>query len=226
MVDRPTIADRVNGSAQLRLFQARSRRLAHALGRVSIDGADRMPSAGPVVLAVNHRSMLDGPLLFGFTRRPVTCLVKAEAFTPRMAPILWATGQIPVVRDAIDPGPVRLCLEILEAGGVVGIFPEGARGDGMVRTAKPGVGYFALRSGAPVVPIALTGTYEMAHRRGLRRPVVRMVVGEPIAVERHPRGVPLNRRVVAATTERIRVVLADLVASTNARTSDAVGVTS
>ena len=224
MLERPTLADRVHGSAQLRLFQLRSRRVSNALGRVTVEGIERIPTAGPVVLAVNHRSMLDGPLLFGFVERPVTCLVKAEAFTPRMAPILWATGQIPVVRDTIDPAPIRFCLELLAAGGVLGLFPEGARGDGLVHSAKPGVGYFALRSGAPVVPIALTGTYEMAHRRGMRRPPVRMAVGDPIVVERHPAGVPLNRRLVAATTERIRLSLADLVAATNARERAVVSV--
>ena len=226
MLERPTFDDRINGSPQLRLFQKRSRRLAHALGRVSIEGTEHMPSTGPVVLAVNHRSMLDGPVLFGFTERPVTCLVKSEAFTPRMASILWATGQLPVVRDTIDPGPIRFCLELLAAGGVVGIFPEGARGDGLVHAAKPGVGYFAMRSGAPVVPIALTGTYEMAHRRGPRRPPVRMVVGEPIPIEQHPPGKPLNRRLVAETTELIRVVLADLVVATNARERAVTGVRS
>jgi 1-acyl-sn-glycerol-3-phosphate acyltransferase len=143
--------------------------------------------------------------------------VKSEAFTPRMAPILWATGQIPVVRDSIDPGPIRLCLEILCMGGVVGIFPEGARGDGLVHAAKPGMGYFALRSGAPVVPIACTGTYEMAHRRGPRRPIVRMVFGDPIPVDQYPVDRPLNRRVVAAKTEEIRVALAALVTEVNAR---------
>ncbi|HJQ42921.1 MAG TPA: lysophospholipid acyltransferase family protein [Jatrophihabitantaceae bacterium] len=216
MPERPSFQDRINGSQQLQLFQKRSRRLSHALGRVSIEGMHRMPSSGPVVLAVNHRSMLDGPMLFGFIERPVTCLVKSEAFEQRIAPVLWASGQIPVVRDAIDPGPIRYCLDLLAAGGVVGIFPEGARGDGLVHAAKPGVGYFAMRSGAPVVPVALTGTYEMAHRRTLRRPPVRMVVGEPIPIEKYPSGKPLNRRLVAETTERIRVVLAELVAATNA----------
>lgn len=207
----PTVADRVLGSPSLRRQQAMARRLARALGRVEIEGLQSVPDHGPVVLAVNHRSMLDGPLLFGFVQRPVTCLVKAEAFTPRMAPVLLAAGQIPVVRETVDPRPIRICLEVLRAGGVVGIFPEGTRGDGLVHTAKPGVGYFALRSGATVIPVALTGTFEMARRRTARRPEVRMVFGSPLQVERYPDDRPLNRRTVAATAERIRAELADLV---------------
>jgi 1-acyl-sn-glycerol-3-phosphate acyltransferase len=208
----PTLAERVHGSPELRRRQALARRLAHSLGRVVIVGADKVPTTGPVVLAVNHRSLLDGPLLFGFIPRPVNCLVKAEAFTPRTAPVLRSAGQIPVVRQVLDPGPVRLCLQIVRAGGVLGIFPEGTRGDGLARVAKPGVGYFALRSGATVVPVACSGTFEMAHRRGVRRPQARMVFGTPIEVERFPDDRSLNRRLVAATAENIRVALAALVA--------------
>lgn len=221
----PSLSDRVHGSAELRRRQAVARRLALALARVDIVGVEAVPPSGPVVLAVNHRSMLDGPVLFGFVPRPVNCLVKAEAFTPRMGPLLLGAGQIPVVRNTIDPRPVRLCLDIVRAGGVLGIFPEGTRGDGLARTAKPGVGYFALRSGAMVVPVACTGTYEMARRRGVRRPPARLVFGAPIQVERAADGLPLNRRVVAATTERIRSALAALVAATpESRTGEPEGL--
>jgi 1-acyl-sn-glycerol-3-phosphate acyltransferase len=207
-----SVAERVEGSSRLRRMQTGSRALVYMLGRLEISGLENVPPTGGVVLAVNHRSMLDGPLIFGFVRRPVSCLVKAEAFDSRVRPILRSTGQIPVVRNAIDPGPVRLCLQIVRAGGVIGVFPEGTRGDGLMRTAKPGVGYFALRSGAPVVPVACAGTLEMARRRGVRRPPVTMRVGEPMWFDRYPDDKPLNRRIVADVTEEIRVRHAALVA--------------
>ena len=212
-----TLRERVDGSPSLRRLQVNSRRLSHALARLTVTGVDQVPASGGVVLAINHRSMLDGPLVFGFVARPVSCLVKAEAFESRMRPILSASGQIPVVRGAIDPGPVRLCLSIVRAGGIIGVYPEGTRGDGRVRTAKPGVGYFALRSGAPVVPVACTGTYEMAHRRGLRRPVATLTFGEPMRFERWPDDRLLNRRLVADVTEQVRVRLAALVAEADER---------
>jgi 1-acyl-sn-glycerol-3-phosphate acyltransferase len=213
----PTLDERVHGSPMLRRLQLNSRRLSHALARLVVTGADRVPDAGGLIIAINHRSMLDGPFLFGFTHRPVSCLVKAESFDSRLRPILVNAGQIPVVRDTVDPRPVRLCLDIVRAGGVIGVFPEATRGDGLVRTAKPGVGYFALRTGAPVLPVAATGTYEMAHRRGVRRPLATLTFGELIRVDRAPDDVPLNRRVVAAVTEQIRVRLAALVAEADAR---------
>lgn len=197
-------------------MQKTSRRLCRALSRLHVSGVHNVPGSGGVILAINHRSMLDGPLVFGFVTRPVSCLVKAEAFESKLRTILVNSGQIPVVRDTVDPRPVRLCLEIVRAGGIIGVYPEGTRGDGRVRTAKPGVGWFALHTGAPVVPVAVTGTYEMTHR-GVRRPIASLTIGEPMYFDKRPDGVPLNRRIVAGATEEVRARLAALVADADAR---------
>ncbi len=208
----PTLSERVHGSAALRRRQAVGRGLAHVLGRLELHGTRRVPRTGPVLLAVNHRDFLDGPLLFGLVPRPVSFLVKADAFTPAMTPLLRGSGQIPVQRPRPDPAAVRVALRILRAGGVVGVFPEGSRGDGLARSAKPGVGYLALRSGAAVVPVACHGTDALA--RGLRRPRVQITFGRPVAVERVPDAHRLSRRAVAAQAERLRAALADLVTAT------------
>jgi 1-acyl-sn-glycerol-3-phosphate acyltransferase len=210
----PTLADRIVGSATLRRRQLVARGLARALGRIEVSGLDRLPADGPVVLAINHRAFLDGPLLFALVPRPVSFLVKIEAFTPRMTPLLRGTGQIPLARNSMDVSAVRFSLEILRAGGIIGLFPEGTRGDGQVRTAKPGVGHFALRTGALVVPVACHGTDVLTHRRSARRPPVRITFGAPIDVGRVPDSQLLNRRLVLSATEQIRVALADLVAAT------------
>jgi 1-acyl-sn-glycerol-3-phosphate acyltransferase len=209
----PTDTDRVTGSAALRRRQRAARLLARGLGRIDVFGAERLPASGAVVLAVNHRDFLDGPLLFGFLPRPVNFLVKTEAYTPRATPFLNGTGQIPVRRNGRDIAAVRYSLKLLRAGGVIGLFPEGGRGDGMVRTAKPGIGYFALRTGGLVVPVACHGTDALKHR-GLRRPYVRIIVGSPIDLGRVPDGQRITRRQMRAATEQVRVALADLVVQT------------
>jgi 1-acyl-sn-glycerol-3-phosphate acyltransferase len=211
----PTIADSVHGSAALRRRRATIRALAFGVARVEVWGAETMPAEGPVVLAVNHRNYLDGPFLLGFLPRPVNFLVKIEAFTPRAGPMLRTTGQIPVIRTRPDPGAVLLSLRLLRAGGIVGVFPEGARGDGLVRTARPGVGYFALRTGATVLPVACHGTDLLTKRRGIARPVVRLAVGDPIEVGHVPWGQMVQRRRVLEATEEIRVALAKLVVDTS-----------
>jgi 1-acyl-sn-glycerol-3-phosphate acyltransferase len=207
----PTLAERVDGSPRLRRRQGLARVISAGLGRVHVEGLQAVPDSGPVLLAVNHRSLLDGPLLFGALRRPVSCLVKVEAFTPTMGGLLRSSGQIPVHRDGADAAAVRLCLRILRSGGIVGIFPEGSRGHGLVDTAKPGVGYLALRSGATVIPVACSGTSELAHRHGWRRPPAVLLFGEPIVANRWPDGQVLKRGIAASATEGIRAALAALV---------------
>lgn len=215
----PSLAERVHGSPALHRSQRTARLLMHTLTEVSVTGTHRVPSSGPVLLAINHQSMLDGPLVLGETDRPVSCLVKAEVFTPWLGPLLRAAGQIPLIRQRFDPGPVRLCLAILRAGGVVGIFPEGTRGDGSARTGKPGVAYLALRSGATVVPVACHGTAAVLRGGWPRRHPVRLVCGEPITVGRFPDAQLLNRRRVAQLSEQIRSALAALVEATRPDTA-------
>lgn len=209
----PSVNDRIVGSPALRRRQLAARLLARGLGRIELAGLEKVPGHGPLLLAVNHRDFLDGPLLFGFVQRPVSFLVKIEAFTPRATPFLVGTGQIPVHRNGMDVAAVRFSLELLRGGGVIGMFPEGTRGDGLVRTAKPGVGYFALRTGAQVVPVACHGTDSLKHRRA-RRPSVRITFGEAIDLGKVPQGKRVTRAAMREATEQVRVVLADLVMAT------------
>lgn len=211
MMGEPTPYELVHGSAALARRQGIGRLAGRALGRVTARGLDRVPSTGPLVIVMNHCSLIDGPLLFGHFRRPVSFLVKSEAFTSVLAPVLRSCGQIPVVRGTVDRAAVRRCVAILRSGGVIGVFPEGSRGDGRVRTARPGAAYFALRSGATVLPVAGHGTARLTHRHSLRRPVAGLMIGTAIPVLRWPDERPLRRLVVAELAERLRAVLADLV---------------
>jgi 1-acyl-sn-glycerol-3-phosphate acyltransferase len=214
MTGDPTLGERVHGSPALRRRQRVSRAIVRGCGRMEVEGLHHVPPGGPLILAINHTSLMDGLVVFAALRRPACCLVKSEAFRGVIGAVLRSAGQIRVVRGVVDPAPVRLGVDILRAGGVVGVFPEGTRGDGLVRTAKPGVGYFALRSGAIVLPVACHGTRGLL--RTPARRAVRMVVGGPIRFDRHPDHRPLHRARSAAAAERVRVALADLVARTAA----------
>jgi 1-acyl-sn-glycerol-3-phosphate acyltransferase len=121
-------------------------------------GAEHMPAHGPVIVASNHISFIDGPLLSIVGPRPVHSLTKVEMFRGPMAGFLHLTGQIPVARDVADITAVRISLAVLRRGGVLGVFPEAGRGAGDLATMRGGAAYFALVTGAPVVPLIYLGT--------------------------------------------------------------------
>ncbi|WP_435835145.1 lysophospholipid acyltransferase family protein [Streptomyces albus] len=158
----------------------------YSLWRPRVLGAWRVPAAGPVILAVNHAHNIDGPMLMGTAPRPVHFLIKKEAFVGPLDPFLRGIGQLRVDRDAADRGAVMQALAVLERGGVLGIFPEGTRGGGDFASLRSGLSYFALRSGAAVVPVAVLGSAERPGRLIRALPPLRsrvdVVFGDPFTV--------------------------------------------
>ncbi|KIF73812.1 acyl-phosphate glycerol 3-phosphate acyltransferase [Streptomyces sp. 150FB] len=156
--------------------------LMYGLFRPRVLGAWRVPSSGPVILAVNHAHNIDGPMLMGTAPRPVHFLIKKEAFVGPLGPFLHSIGQVRVDRSVADRTAVTGALDVLKDGGVLGIFPEGSRGEGDFASLRSGLAYFALRSGAPVVPVAVLGSTDRRGRlvRGLPplRGRVDLVYGE------------------------------------------------
>ncbi|MFF3248450.1 lysophospholipid acyltransferase family protein [Streptomyces sp. NPDC002870] len=137
--------------------------LMYGLFKPRVLGAWRVPATGPVILAVNHSHNIDGPMLMGTAPRPVHFLIKKEAFVGPLEPFLLGMGQVKVDRTSTDRTAITSALGVLENGGVLGIFPEGTRGEGDFASLRAGLAYFALRSGAPIVPVAVLGSTE---RRG------------------------------------------------------------
>ncbi|WP_240627722.1 1-acyl-sn-glycerol-3-phosphate acyltransferase [Streptomyces scopuliridis] len=135
----------------------------YGLWKPRVLGAWRVPASGPVILAVNHAHNIDGPMLMGTAPRPVHFLIKKEAFIGPLDPFLRAIGQLKVDRTVADRAAITDALGVLRDGGVLGIFPEGTRGEGDFASLRAGLAYFAVRSGAPIVPVAVLGSTE---RRG------------------------------------------------------------
>ncbi|CAM5687751.1 lysophospholipid acyltransferase family protein [Streptomyces griseomycini] len=137
--------------------------LMYGLWKPRVLGAWRVPAAGPVILAVNHSHNIDGPMVMGVAPRPTHFLIKKEAFVGPLDPFLTGIGQLKVDRHGTDRTAISRALGVLEQGGVLGIFPEGTRGEGDFASIRAGLAYFAVRSGAPIVPVAVLGSSE---RRG------------------------------------------------------------
>ncbi|MER6052746.1 lysophospholipid acyltransferase family protein [Streptomyces sp. NPDC001793] len=138
--------------------------LMYGLWKPRVLGAWRVPASGPVILAVNHSHGIDGPMLMGTAPRPVHFLIKKEAFVGPLDPFLRGIGQLKVDRQAADRKAITDALGVLAAGGVLGIFPEGTRGEGDFASLRAGLAYFAVRSGAPVVPVAVLGSTDRPSR--------------------------------------------------------------
>jgi 1-acyl-sn-glycerol-3-phosphate acyltransferase len=178
----------------------------YGLWKPRVLGAWRVPATGPVILAVNHSHNIDGPMVMGVAPRPAHFLIKKEAFVGPLDPFLRGIGQIEVDRDGADRTAVTRALDVLRDGGVLGIFPEGTRGDGEFAALRAGLAYFALRGAAPVVPVAVMGSSGRPGRliRGLPplRSRVDVVFGEPFdAGDGSGRR---TRRALDEATERIR----------------------
>jgi 1-acyl-sn-glycerol-3-phosphate acyltransferase len=168
-----------------------------------------VPRRGPVIVAANHTGVIDGPLLAIFGPRPVHALTKEEMFRGRLGRFLRLAGQIELDRLAADVRAIRVCLHVLEHGGVVGIFPEGNRGGGDLTGHRNGAAYLALATGAPVVPLMMYGTRPPGGGRNAlpeRGARIDLVYGTPFRVERQPwpRTKATVAGVAAALHERMR----------------------
>ncbi|WP_336923159.1 lysophospholipid acyltransferase family protein [Aquipuribacter sp. SD81] len=194
--------------------------VAHVLWRTRAVGLDRYAS-GPALLAVNHVSVLDGPLVYSANRRTVHFLVKKEMFRGLWGWALRQVGQIPVDRAGSDRAALQSALAVLRDGGVAGIFPEGSRGRGDVAAVRTGIAWLALQSGAPVVPVAVLGTRRTGERTGGLPPFRRrlhVVAGEPFTLSRAA-GVP-GKQALAGAAEEVRVRLGAHVVAAAAATGE------
>ncbi|WP_416069395.1 lysophospholipid acyltransferase family protein [Streptomyces alfalfae] len=155
----------------------------YGLFRPRVLGSWRVPVSGPVILAVNHAHNVDGPLVMGVAPRPTHFLIKKEAFVGPLGPFLDAIGQVKVDRSGADRTAITRALGVLGQGGVLGIFPEGTRGEGDFASLRAGLAYFAVRSGAPIVPVAVLGSTERDGRLIKQLPPLRsrvdVVFGDP-----------------------------------------------
>jgi 1-acyl-sn-glycerol-3-phosphate acyltransferase len=134
--------------------------LARVLFRVEARGPEHVPRTGPVLLVANHLSVLDPPLVGVATPRRLSFMAKEELFrVPGLGRLILALGARPVRRDGGDSRALKAALGLLAEGRALLVFPEGTRGqEGRVGEAKPGVGMLAVLSGAPVVPVHVSGT--------------------------------------------------------------------
>lgn len=161
-----------------RLLRAVVNGIMHLIFRIKVYGKENMPATGAVIVALNHTSFWDGPLVAACLPRQLAIMAKKELFDiPVLGAILRWAEVFPVSRGKNDIGAIKAALSALKAEKAFAIFPEGHRvKDGEAHTAKAGVAMLAERTGAPIVPVAISGKYRFLSK-------INVYIGKPISVK-------------------------------------------
>lgn len=152
--------------------------------RCKIIGADNIPSHGGAIIAANHVSLFDPPVVGTAFARPIHFMAKEELFAiPVLKWIFTKLKAFPVRRATADRTAIRHAITLLNNGELLGLFPEGTRSKtGKLGKPETGLAMIALKSGAPVVPTAIIGTNKV-WKDGFLLPRFIVKFGNPITVE-------------------------------------------
>lgn len=172
-------------------MKALSRMLLILTGGVKVCGMERLPRKGPLIIVSNHQSLLDPVVLLACIPRKITFMAASYLFKiPVVAQVLRLAGAIPVHSEKGDVRSFRKALGILKQGGVIALFPEGGvSSDGNLRPFMPGWAYLATKSGAPVLPVVVSGTRRVQPVGSflLRPGKIKINMGQPLAFPRKDR---------------------------------------
>jgi 1-acyl-sn-glycerol-3-phosphate acyltransferase len=186
--------------------------LTHVLCRIDAAELAQIPAQGPLIVVANHINFLEVPIVYTQLQpRPVTGFAKAETWESPAGSFLFGLWDaIPLRRGEADVVAIRQALEALGKGHILAVAPEGTRsGDGRMQRGKPGVVMLALRSGAPLLPVAYYGAenYKQHYSR-LRRAPFHIRVGRPFHLD--SRGVKVTQRVRQQMVDEIMYQVAAL----------------
>ena len=161
-------------------------------------GTANLPPSGAILMVSNHVGAIDPAIIGAWAPRPVWFMAKAELFKGSWGWLMRGYHAFPVVRHSPDRTALRRAFDLLKQGSAVVLFPEGHRSENArLMRAEPGAGFVARRSGAPLVPIAITGSQNVLgrHNRIPRRAYVAMTFGKPFQLpERNGDGSPMDHQ--------------------------------
>jgi 1-acyl-sn-glycerol-3-phosphate acyltransferase len=164
-----------------------SKAIAKTFFNYRVIGAENMIEEGPCIIAANHCSYLDPPLVGVACKRAIHYLARKSLLdVPILGSILPELNVIPVDQKNADRSALMGAIRVVKNGGAVLIFPEGSRSpDGQLQPPQPGIGMIAAKTGAPIVPVRIFGSFEALpkSRRRISCFGVTAVVGAPLVLE-------------------------------------------
>jgi 1-acyl-sn-glycerol-3-phosphate acyltransferase len=197
------------------LMRALFRIFFRVWGSWEVHGHENVPKSGAVLIAPNHLSYLDPPLMGCALQRPGWFMAKAELFkVPGFRWLIRHMHAYPVKRGAPDRAAMKRTFDYLKNGEIVCVFPEGTRSvDGSLGEIEIGIGLLAVKSGAPIVPAGIRGTDRMLPRsaKRLHRAKIRVQFGPPIPVPGGGEG-RAEREACQAMADQLRDALQKLLA--------------
>jgi len=158
--------------------------LATVLFRLQVSGQQHIPKTGGVLIAANHASYLDIPILGCGLPRRASYMGRMDLFPGPVGRLMQYLGWIPIRRARVDRGGFEDAIARIKAGEAVVMYPEGSRTeDGRLQPGKPGVGMIVAATGCPVIPAHLAGTFDALPpgARWIRLRPIRVTLGEPMA---------------------------------------------
>lgn len=169
------------------------------LYRITIIGKENIPKKGPVIICSNHISNFDPPVVGITSPRDIYFMAKGELFEkPFLGKLLLGIRAFPVKRGLADRNALRKGLEILKKGNALGLFPEGTRSKtGELGKPLAGVGFFALRSEAAIIPCAIIGPYRVFKK-------TKVIYGKPMEMEQFRAAKPTPQEMADAIMLEIK----------------------
>lgn len=181
------------------------KRISVLVWHAEATGTENIPMTGPLIIACNHVSNLDPPVMGCFSDRQISYMAKKELFEiPILGPLITAVGAYPVDRQGSAAAAIKKSVEILRAGGCIGIFPEGGRNVHGDRQPQTGVALLASLGSAPVVPAAIVGSEDLSigHK-------IKVAFGPPL--ELRPAGRKATREELSKFTDDVMSAIHALV---------------